>query len=455
MTTAWTDHLARTKRGIPRAIFRNAVTALREHPSMFGVLALDGFASRAMLSNLPPWEMSNTPWQPRPWTPQDDLACCDWLQHQEIDVSTAVAAEAVELVARDRTYHPVKDYLADCEWDGIERLNTLMAAYFGAKHTPYGAAIGRKLMIAAVARIIEPGCKVDTLVVLEGKQGLGKSTAIRALFQPWFTDEIADLGSKDAAMQCAGAWCIEIAELDAMSKAEVSKVKAFLSRTADRFRPPYGRHVIERPRSCIFFGSTNTRDYLKDATGARRFYPLAVGAEAPIDVEGLSRDRNLLWAEAVEAYNKGEPWWFTDPTTDAAVEASVQQEERYQVDPWEQSIADYLNSRLHQPPDQPAYQIDVETVFRNAIGSDHKSAWDQAAMNRIAKILQRLGWLRKQVYVEVTVQGKAEKQRKWRYCRPPTPEELEQDARQAQLSAAEKTGKPDYRSPVQSTTHQI
>ena len=438
MTKVWTDHLAYTKNGVPRAIFRNAVTALREHPGMFGVLGFDEFAYRTMLLKLPPWEMpTNLDWSIRPWTPHDDLACCDWLQHQRISVSAAVTADAVELVAHDCTYHPVLDYLSDCKWDGIKRLETIMPVYFGAQLSPYSREIGRILMISAVARIFNPAAKVDTMVVLEGKQGLLKSTAIKTLFYPWFTDEIADLGSKGSAMQCAGVWCVEIAELDAMSKADVSKVKAFLSRTTDRFRPPYGRHVVERPRSCIFFGSTNARDYLKDATGARRFYPLAVGVEAPIDVEGLRRDRDLLWAEAVEGYNGGDAWWFSDPTTDAAIEASAQQEERYQLDPWEQPIADFLNSKLHQPPDRPAYRVDIGSVFREAVNLEQRSSWDQVAANRVAKIMQRLGWIRKQVYVEIAVQGKTETKRRWFYCRSPTKEELEIDARQAELKSAE------------------
>ncbi|MEY9417141.1 hypothetical protein ABIF69_003583 [Bradyrhizobium japonicum] len=134
MTTAWTDHLARAKNGVPRPLFRNAVTALRECPSMFGVLGYDGFSCRTMLLSMPPWEMSNLGWQARPWSAQDDLACCDWLQRHDIAVPVSVTAEAVELVARDRTYHPVIEYLQDCKWDGVKRLNTLMAVYFGAKN---------------------------------------------------------------------------------------------------------------------------------------------------------------------------------------------------------------------------------------------------------------------------------------------------------------------------------
>ncbi|HEY2528179.1 MAG TPA: virulence-associated E family protein, partial [Xanthobacteraceae bacterium] len=163
----------------------------------------------------------------------------------------------------------------------------------------YTAAVGTCMLIAAVARIYEPGCKADAVPIFEGKQGLLKSTAIKTMFYPWFTDELADLGSKDAAMQTRGIWGIEISELDAMTRGEVSKIKAFVSRTTDRFRPPYGKRVIESKRSCVFVGSTNSDDYLKDASGARRFQPVDLGVTGDIDIEGLRRDRDLLWAEAV------------------------------------------------------------------------------------------------------------------------------------------------------------
>ena len=297
------------------------------------------------------------------------------------------------------------------------------------------------LMISAVARIVSPGSKVDAaLTVLEGKQGLLKSTAIKALFDPWFTDEIADLGSKDSAMQCAGVWCVEIAELDAMNKAEVSKVKAFLSRTTDRYRPPYGRRVVERPRSCIFFGSTNARDYLKDATGARRFHPLAVGVESKIDVEGLRSDRDLLWAEAVEGYNKGDAWWFSDPSNRrTAIEASAQQEERYQLDPWEQPI-----SRLPQqqaasatrPPRVPGRYRDCvpggrQSGAKELVGSGRGEQDCQEIMQRL-RLDPKTGLRR-----DRSTRGKPRQSGRWFYCRSPTKEELEIDARQAELKSAE------------------
>jgi predicted P-loop ATPase len=154
------------------------------------------------------------------------------------------------------------------------------------------------------------------------------------LFEPWFTDDIEQLGSKDSAMQIAGVWCVELGELDAMSKPDISRVKAFITCTNDRFRPPYGRRVIERPRSCVLIGTTNENGYLKDATGARRFLPVKA---TKIDIQGLRRDRDMLWAEARVMHECGVRWWFSDKQAEAAARAKDEQEARFQADPWEAS----------------------------------------------------------------------------------------------------------------------
>jgi predicted P-loop ATPase len=255
------------------------------------------------------------------------------------------------------------------------------------------------------------------MTIMEGKQGLMKSTAIKALFDPWFTDEIEQLGTKDASMQVAGVWGIEVSELDAMSKAEVSKVKAFLTRTTDRFRPPYGRRVTQHPRGCIFIGSTNSSNYLKDETGARRFLPVKV---TKIDIEGLRRDRDQLWAEARVLYEAKTLWWFTssDEGIAAMAIAEEEQEARYQADAWERPIASYLDSRIHSD-DSRAYQVAVEAVFQNALDIKDRGRWDQAAMNRIARCMQRLGWVKKRVTIE--------DKRIWMYTRVPTENELKKD----------------------------
>ncbi|MBR0792163.1 virulence-associated E family protein [Bradyrhizobium manausense] len=442
--TGWRAEFIRAKNGVLKPLFANAVIALRGAQCWQGVLAFDVFAHQTMLNDVPPWE----PWigaanfEPRPWTEQDDLALTHWLQTVEaIAVTPAVAAQAVELVARDRSYHPVRDYLNSLEHDGVFRLDTMLSTYFGAEQSEYTKMVGRNVMISAIARILGYSEKVDTMMILEGPQGLLKSTAVKVLFYPWFTDDIEQFGSKDASMQCAGVWCIEIGELDAMSKTEASRIKAFISRTDDRFRPPYGRRIIERPRSCIFIGTTNCNDYLKDWTGARRFLPVSV---TQVDIEGLQRDRDMLWAEARILYEAGVAWWFTDTETGkaAAAKAEQEQEARYQAEAWEPLIADYLDSRLHRPPAHPAYRVVIEHVFKNAIGLDEVN-WDQAAMNRVARCLKRLGWTRKQVTIETTVQGKPQDKRVWMYVRAPTEDELVQDARQEEIDGRKKAAETE------------
>ncbi|SIN88740.1 Virulence-associated protein E [Bradyrhizobium erythrophlei] len=275
-SASWRFNLICTKWGNPRPLFANAIMVLRNADCWQGVLAFDEFAYRIMLVAVPPWEQcgENAEFRSRAWTEQDDLAATHWLQTIErITVTPAVTAQAVELVARDRTYHPVRNFLSGCEWDGQERLATLLSHYFGAGQSAYTEAIGRMMMISAVARIFDPGCQVDTMLILEGEQGLMKSTAIKTLFSPWFTDDIEQLGTKDASMQVAGVWGIEIGELDAMSRIEVSNIKAFVTRRVDRFRPPYGRRVIERPRECIFLGDNQHQRLSQGSDRSAPFSP--------------------------------------------------------------------------------------------------------------------------------------------------------------------------------------
>ena len=249
-------------------------------------------------------------------------------------MSVQIAATAAETAAKDHTFHPVKDYLTNLEWDGKLRIANFAADYLGADASPYHAAVSQSILIAGVARIMQPGCKYDTVPILEGSQGKGKSSAIEALFSPWFSDDLAELGSKDAAMQVRSAWCIEIAELASMGRTEIERVKAFITRRVDRFRPSYGRHVIEVPRQSVLFGTTNNDTYLKDETGGRRFWPIRCNGR--IDLDAIKRDKNQLWAEAVSLFNAGTPWWLTDAKTIDA--ASEEQAERYIGDPWQTSI---------------------------------------------------------------------------------------------------------------------
>ena len=234
-------------------------------------------------------------------------------------------------------------------------------------------------MISAVARIFEPGCKVDCCLLLEGKQGTLKSTALRELGYPWFTDEIAELGTKDASLQAAGVWLVELAELESFTRAEVSKVKSFMSRRVDRFRPPYGQRTIEQPRQCVFAGTTNANAYLKDETGARRFWPVEVGT---IDTEALGRARDQLWAEAVKRYRAGDCWWLD--TAELASAAGEAVADRYEGDPWEMLIANQVAGRKG---------TSVTEILRDAIEKE-PSQWTRGDQMRVGRCLTALGWRR-------------------------------------------------------------
>lgn len=256
--------------------------------------------------------------------------------------------------------------------------------------------------MSAVVRVFVPGAKADCALILEGPQGIKKSTALSVMAQPWFTDRLSDLGSKDAAMETKGVWIIEIAELDTMSRAEVSAIKAFMSRTHDRFRPPYGKRLVDLPRQCVFAGSINPEGgYLKDATGGRRFWPVLCGQ---IDIDGLARDRDQLWAEARDRYRKGEPWWLETPELNAC--ASEEQADRYHGDAWEEVIRDYLDNeiewadygcgawRSHRSArPQPLTDVTVGEILEKALGIE-KGRWTQADQNRVARCLITMGFTR-------------------------------------------------------------
>ena len=305
----WKGGLMRSRAGEPRPLLANVMIALRQAPEWSGVLAYDEFAVQTVMAAPAPWERKKPGWITRPWSEHDDLLTTSWLQEQGLGAPVSIVQQGIEAVARDATFHPVREYLDGLAHDGVKRLQSWLTECLGAERNAYHAEVGAVMLIGAVARIYRPGCKNDLVPILEGKQGAKKSTAVRTLFAPWFSDELAELGSKDAALQTRGIWGLELSELDAMSRAEISRTKAFVSRTADRFRPPYGRRLIESPRTCVMWGTTNGDRYLKDETGGRRFLPVRVGR---IDVERLQVDRDQLWAEALAAYQAGEPWWLTD-----------------------------------------------------------------------------------------------------------------------------------------------
>jgi predicted P-loop ATPase len=376
----WKTKLLRTEHGALKPLLANAITVLSNAKPFAKAIELDKFANRIMLRAAPPWEGCSA-WSPRAWSNSDDIRAAEWLQHLGVAVNTNIASQAVTAAAEEKAYHPVIEFLDRCKWDQQPRLASWMTKYLGAKNDEYHSQVGRCSLIAAVARVRSPGSKVDTMPILEGAQGLGKSTLLRLLFEPWYSDEIADFGSKDAAMQLNGAWLIEISELDAMTRADAGRIKAFISRTTDRFRPPYGSRVIEQPRSCVFWGTTNSDGYLRDDTGGRRFWPVKVSR---VDIEGIRAIRDQLWAEAQHAYAAGEKWWFQSQEVQTA--ASDEQRARYEGDPWDAMIGKFVATRTF---------VTIPEILTEVINLP-PGQWEQREQTRVSRCLRSLGFERRQ-----------------------------------------------------------
>jgi predicted P-loop ATPase len=373
-TPDWTDDLKLDDKGGVRPILSNLILFLRHHQQWQGVLCYDEFNARTVIRRRPSWgdEAPDTP-----WSDHHESLTRVWFQREDIFAGFGDVGRAVQTAARSNPYHPVREYLDALVWDRRPRLDTWFATYWTAADTPYTRAIGPRFMISGVARIFEPGCKVDHTPIFEGSQGKLKSESLRALAgAAWFTDRLSPVASKDAAMEIAGVWLIEIAEMDALTRATTSAMKSYLTRRFDYYRPPYGKHLIRRQRSCIFAGTINPPigGYLKDATGARRFWPVA--CPGAIDRDGIERDRDQLWAEAVVRFKAGEKWWLETPKLEAL--ATAEQAARFKTDVWTKPIKQWLGRRL---------DVSVGEVLRGALGIEPRDPPDHSAEIRVSSIL--------------------------------------------------------------------
>ena len=309
-------------------------------------------------------------------------------------IGKELVADAALSVAKYRQFHPVRDALNALRHDGTPRLDSWLARHAGAEDSPFVRAVGRKFLLQMVARIMQPGCKADHTLVLSGPQGQNKSTACRILAgADYFSDTLPSIAGDrtDAIRHLQGKWLIELAELAPSRKSEAEDLKAFLSGAVDRVRLPYARFDESFPRQCVFVGTTNEDQFLRDTTGGRRFWPVTVGQI--IDLEALARERDQLFAEAVAAYRAGEPWWLDRDFE--AEHARPAQEAAFVADGWSDVVANWLDMPRDPFDDTSPLrdQVTVSDVLSMALGIG-TAQQTMATQKRAGDVLRGLGWVK-------------------------------------------------------------
>ncbi|MFP7480210.1 VapE domain-containing protein [Terribacillus saccharophilus] len=327
--------------GQPLKTIENTLIALEGDPNLKGRIRMDTFAE-SVVGEAP------FPWAPRDdeagsfrWTDQDDAGLRSYLEKIIGFRVKDIINDALVLSAAKNRFNPVVDYLNSLKWDGIRRLDTLFIDYLGAADTPYTRAVTRKSFTAAVARANVPGCKYDTMPVLTGAQGLGKTTLIQKMGKSWFSNSVESFEGKEAAELLQGVWIVEVGEMSAYNKSDLNTIKGFLTRTEDQYRAAYARKAEKHPRRNVFFGTSNRGDYLRDPTGGRRFWPVDCGVQSNSkDVfSHLDAEVDQLWAEAVMYWRLGESLILSG---ELEQEAKRQQESHAEHNPRESLVRDFV-----------------------------------------------------------------------------------------------------------------
>lgn len=386
----WHQLLIRDEKGRIYANVENALTALRHAAVFRNAFIFDEMRQDAVLMQTLPAPEDATPSSDPPRVVNDDdvTRAQAWLQRNGFPlIGKEIVGQAIEAFARERRVHPVRDWLEGLVWDGVSRIDRWLFTYLGAKaeddaSIEYVRMIGKMFLIAMVARVFQPGCQCDYMLVLEGPQGALKSTACRALAGDWFTDSLpSSVTSKDARQHLRGKWVIEIKELASFKKAETEDLKSFIDRRDEEYRPPYAkRNVVER-RQCVLVGTTNEDVYIKDDSGGRRYWPVIVTL---ILIEALLEDRAQLFAEALIAYRRGERWWPTQADEDRYFKP--QQERRQDQDAWLPTISHWLQSQIEQ-------RFTVSMIARGCLGFDGEARIGRVEQNRIVNVLRELKWI--------------------------------------------------------------
>lgn len=379
----WRRQLTRNGNGSLMATVGNAYLQFVHRPEWRGVLAFDEFAQRPIKLAPPPFERGVA----GDWEGMDDSFASFWMQTHAgmAKISTPMTSEAAEMAARIASFDPVKRHLEALPWDGRLRVDEWLIDYFGAPATDYTRLVGRLWLLGMVRRAFEPGSKFDYMPILEGPQGRGKSTALEILAHPWFGNTDFVMGDKDSMAVMQGKWLYEIAELDSFNKADTTRVKSFVSRQIDEFRPAYGRRVVRLPRRVVLVGTTNQFEYFKDSSGNRRFWPIKV--VDMIELDGLRAVRDQLLAEAVARWRDGEVCYPTREQQDQFI--TPEQESREIADAWEEGVHRYL-----EEPDVGGIRIDQASGYDILVKGLKLDAGKitKEMTTRVGIVMRKLGW---------------------------------------------------------------
>lgn len=354
----WQKQLARSQKGALLCTVQNAWLILEHDPALKGRIWLDTFADRLRCKGPFPWPGREGE---RDWADEDDAGVRWYLETVYNFSGVSKAADAVSLTGSRHARDPVRCYLDGLTWDGVPRLDTLFIDYLGAEDNNYTRAVTRKMLVAAVARCYRPGCKFDQICILSGFQGIGKSLLLSRLGGDWFNDSITSFDGKEARESLRGVWIVELGEMTAFSRSESEAAKQFLSQTEDRYRAAYGRRTAQYPRRCVFFGTSNSLEFLRDTTGNRRFWPIDCSLDRrtkQVHDDFTPDVVAQVWAEAVVRYRAGEELILRDALYTAAVE---EQQAHMERDPWQGQIADFLAQEI--PADWASWAPDRRTSW--------------------------------------------------------------------------------------------
>ena len=338
--------------GRPKKTRDNIMKILQHDPALKGKIAVDDFAVRGLALGALPWNPAE---DRRLWTDTDDAGVAWWLETRYDITGREKIDGALLLVSEANKINEVKDYLTSLEWDKTPRLDTVLSDYLGADDTPYTRAVARKSLTAAVVRVMQPGCKYDYVPVFVGPQGIGKSTFLATLGKSWFSDSLQSFEGKEAAEMIQGVWINELGEMTGYTRSETNTIKQFLSKREDIYRQAYGRRTGRYPRKCVFFGTCNQFEFLKDLTGNRRFWPVDVGRNKPKKNiwNDLPGEVDQIWAEAVWRWRIGEPLYFEKPEMEDLARA---EQEKHREANIKEGV---IRSFLEQPIPVNYYSMDL------------------------------------------------------------------------------------------------